>query len=185
MVDLSKSYLPEFFARPTVKVARDLIGAVLCMQHSDNKVQSAQIVEVEAYTKDDPACHAFRGRTKRTEVMFGPPGHAYVYFIYGMYFCLNVVTEPEGTPGAVLVRAVDFAGCDGPGKLCRRWGITGEHNGMNLLQPDSQLWLSPGPQIRSTQIGVGRRIGISQATERRWRFFLKDNPMVSRQKASR
>ena len=109
----------DFYARSTVDVARDLLGQMLCRRLPDGNIVSAPIVEVEAYTSDDPACHAFRGPTKRCRIMFGPAGRAYVYLIYGMYHCLNVVTEPTGTPGAVLIRAIGVGGGDGPGKLCR------------------------------------------------------------------
>lgn len=160
-------------------VAKDLIGSLLCRRQTDGQILSGPIIEVEAYTSDDPACHASRGLTKRTQVMFGPPGHAYVYFIYGMYFCLNVVTEPEGVPGAVLIRAVGADGTNGPGKLCRQWQISAAHNGLSLLTTDSQLWISPAEKVPKARIIATPRIGITQATDRPWRFFLKDHPGVS------
>jgi DNA-3-methyladenine glycosylase len=173
------SYSCEYFARPTVIVASELIGKTLCRRFADGRVLTAPIVEVEAYTMDDPACHASRGQTPRCRVMFGPAGKAYVYFIYGMYFCLNVVTEPEGTAGAVLIRAIGTEGGEGPGKLCRTWNITREHNGIDLTDPDGELWIAPAADVSSEEIGISIRVGISVAQDRPWRFFLKDSPHVS------
>ena len=180
MADWSKTYKSEFFSRPTLAVARDLLGAQLCRRFSDGTLIMAPIVEVEAYTADDPACHAFRGQTPRCQVMFGPAGRAYVYFIYGMYFCLNVVTEEEGVPGAVLIRALGVSGGDGPGKLCRQWQITRQHNGASLMETSADLWIAQGDcAIEPEAIGQSSRVGISVAQERLWRFFLKDNPHLS------
>ncbi|MBX9770155.1 MAG: DNA-3-methyladenine glycosylase, partial [Candidatus Obscuribacterales bacterium] len=172
----------DFYRRSTLLVARDLLGAQLCRNIGGKTVLSGPIVEVEAYTADDPACHASRGKTKRCEVMFGPPGHAYVYFIYGMYHCLNVVTEPDGVPGAVLIRAVGADGADGPGKLCRQWQIDAKHNGVSLVQPGSELWICPSEPLKDSEIAVTARIGISAAQDRLWRFFIKDHPAVSGKK---
>ncbi|MBY0548192.1 MAG: DNA-3-methyladenine glycosylase [Candidatus Obscuribacterales bacterium] len=175
-----KTYPRAFYACPTVGVARDLLGSWLCRRLPDGTVVRAFIVEAEAYTADDPACHAFRGLTPRCEVMFGPPGRAYVYFIYGMYFCFNVVTEEEGIPGAVLIRAVDIDGGNGPGKLCRALKITGEHNGIDLCDANGALWIEQRTAVLSAdQIGVSIRVGISVAQERPWRFFVKEHPGVS------
>ncbi len=160
-------------------VARQLLGAILCRRTPSGGVLTAPIVEVEAYTEDDPACHAFRGLTERTRVMFGPPGHAYVYFIYGMYFCLNVVTEPENTPGAVLIRAIGIAGGEGPGKLCRLWGIDKSANGVDLCEPSSELWIVRGAKVSKSEIEISTRIGLKVAEERPWRFHLKGHPQVS------
>ncbi len=182
VIDLTKTYTQSFYARPTVAVARDLLGAVLCRRTDNGDILSAPIVEVEAYTEDDPACHAFRGKTERNAVMFGPGGNAYVYFIYGMYYCLNAVTEIDGTPGAVLIRAIGSDGCNGPGRLCRRWEINRKHNGMSLLEPNGELWICPGSRVLDLQVAVSGRIGIRQeaAIEYPWRFYLKDHPQVSR-----
>jgi DNA-3-methyladenine glycosylase len=160
----------EFYARSTLKVAKDLLGCHLHRRLPTGEVLSAEITEVEAYTADDPACHAFKGKTKRTEVMFGPPGRAYVYFIYGMYYCLNVVTEPEGVPGAVLIRGVQGTGLNGPGKICKHWQIDRQLNGVSLIQPDSLLWISKRSLNLKPKIKASSRIGISQAQERLWRF---------------
>lgn len=161
----------EFYARPTLKVARDLLGCHLHRRLPSGIVLSAEITEVEAYTVDDPACHAFKGKTKRTEVMFGPPGRAYVYFIYGMYYCLNVVTEPIGIPGAVLIRGLQGTGLNGPGKICKRWQIDRELNGANLMWPDSLLWITKRLPGIKPKIQTSERIGISQAQDRLWRFY--------------
>lgn len=169
----------EFFARPTVEVAPDLLGMILCRRLSDGSIAKAEIVEVEAYTADDPACHAWRGKTKRCEVMFGPPGYSYVYFIYGMYNCLNVVTEPDGIAGAILIRAIDTAGGNGPGKLCKTWEINREHNGIDLLDRSGVLYLEPGRKLDAADIGISIRVGISVAQENLWRFFIKGHSQVS------
>jgi len=179
VADFISSYSQNFYSRPTLEVARDLLGAILCRRISRNQILSGPIVELEAYTADDPACHAFRGRTARTSVMFGPPGHAYVYFIYGMYFCLNVVTEPEGIPGAILIRAVGADGTNGPGKLCREWQINRSHNGLSLFEPGSKLWICPGQPVPDSHIITTPRVGISSAQDRPWRFYLRDHPAVS------
>jgi DNA-3-methyladenine glycosylase len=169
----------DFYKRSTVLVAKQLLGTVLCRRLPSGSFLTAPIVEVEAYTEDDPACHAFRGLTERTRVMFGKPGHAYVYFIYGMYHCLNVVTEPENTPGAVLIRAIGTPGGEGPGKLCRLWGINKDQNGLDLCDPKSELFIARGERVRKDEIVISTRIGLKVAEDRPWRFFLKEHPHVS------
>lgn len=176
---LNVVYKESFFARSTLDVAPQLLGSILCRRLPNEQILWAPIVEVEAYTSDDPACHAFRGQTKRCEVMFGPGGYSYVYFIYGMYNCLNVVTEPAGQAGAILIRAIGTDGGNGPGKLCKTWGITREHNARNLMDASGGLWLAKGPKIPEDQIGQSIRVGITQAQDRMWRFYLKDNEFVS------
>lgn len=176
----------DFYARHTVDVARDLLGSTLCRRLSDGTVLKAPIVEVEAYTHDDPSCHAFKGLTDRTRVMFGPPGMAYVYFIYGMYNCLNVVTEPEGTAGAVLIRAIGLdEGGNGPGKLCRQWQIDRRHNGVNLRDKDSELFILSARPLVDEKIGVSTRVGLSVAQDRLWRFFIKGHASVSEHRGNR
>ncbi|MDW3212952.1 MAG: DNA-3-methyladenine glycosylase [Ilumatobacteraceae bacterium] len=143
-----------------------------------------RIVEVEAYREDDPASHTFRGRTKRNEVMFGPAGHLYVYFTYGMHFCANVVTGPAGTGAAVLLRAADpVAGvdvmserrggrpqlADGPAKLCQAFGIDGAHNGVDLRSGGGVGLFDDGVQP-PTDPRVGPRVGISKAVDVPWRW---------------
>lgn len=156
--------LPEaFYARDTVTVARALLGKVLvCGPHS------APIVEVEAYLgMDDKAAHAARGITPRTRVIYGPPGRAYVYLIYGMYECLNLVTELDGTPGCVLIRAVTTV--SGPGRLTRQFGITRAHNAMPVIDPTSPLTVHDHG-IQPAKITVTPRIGIRHCADWPLRF---------------
>ena len=177
----------DFYARNTLTVARELIGMHLV--HADGgTVRAGRIVETEAYQgPQDLAAHSSRGRTQRTEVMFGPPGHAYVYFIYGFWHCLNLVTEAEGVPHAVLLRALEpVAGIAdktwGPGLLCRAMGIDKTLNGADLC--GDVLWLEkptdrtrPRPRIaRSARIGVGY---AGEWARRPWRFYDKDSAYVS------
>ena len=147
-----------------------------------------RIVETEAYVgPHDLACHASKGRTARTDVMFGHPGHAYVYLIYGMYDCFNVVTEREGHASAVLVRALaPIEGClgktDGPGKLCRALRITRAHNRLDLTDPTSDLFIEEGEPL-TMAIARGPRIGVDYAGDwagKALRFWVKGDPHVSR-----
>lgn len=182
----------RFYSRPTVKVARDLLGKVL--RHGET---AGIIVETEAYLgEDDLAAHSSRGITDRTRVIFGPPGHAYVYFIYGMYECLNLVAEPEGKPGCVLIRAVEpLDGIDimrarrpsarkpealasGPGKLTLALGVTRALNGADVTE---------GPLIVEDRKGAvdivtTPRIGITHCADWPLRFHIRDNRFVSRLK---
>jgi DNA-3-methyladenine glycosylase len=183
MEALKQTYSRSFFARPTLTVARDLIGARLNRRLPTGEVLSACISEVEAYTEDDPACHAYKGATKRCQILFGPPGLAYVYFIYGMYYCLNVVTEPIGTAGAVLIRGLSEKGLDGPGKICRDWQIDHTFNGGSLLDHRAGLWLSKPKEKIKIPIQVSPRIGISKATDRMWRFFLAEETTLTNGRA--
>ncbi|MDD3012892.1 MAG: DNA-3-methyladenine glycosylase, partial [Candidatus Gastranaerophilales bacterium] len=134
----------EFYNRNTLEVAKDLLGCRLCRK-INGQVFCGTIVETEAYTQNDPACHAFKGKTPRAITLFKKPGIAYVYFIYGMYHCFNVITEPEETAGAVLIRALEpmlpLVNTNGPGKLCRELNITKELNEVDLTSPDSSLWV--------------------------------------------
>lgn len=168
----------NFFNYPTLDVAARLIGKVL---HFHDHV--GFITETEAYIgKDDPACHAARGRTKRTNVMFGPPGHAYVYFIYGMYHCLNFVTEPKGVAAAVLIRGLKlltppFTHLNGPGKLCRFLQITkAEHNELDIVT-------CPWFQVKDANLilpySITPRIGIRQGTDKMWRFVASEKDVQS------
>ena len=184
-MDISRVFDVEFYKRSTLLVAKDLLGTQLCRRFNDGTVLAAQIVEVEAYMANDPACHAFRGQTERCRVMFETPGRAYVYFIYGMYHCLNVVTEPAGVPGAVLIRAIGAPGGDGPGKLCRLWQIDKRHNGVDLSNSDSDIWIAKGEKVKKSEISTSTRIGLTQATELPWRFYLKDHPLVSGRKQTK
>jgi len=195
----------SFFDRPTVQVAQDLLGAHLVHKHSEAGRIVGRIVETEAYTENDPACHASHlskdpetGETSgqgRGRDLFAAPGTAYVYLIYGMHWLLNVVTEPEGTAGAVLIRAVepqseiefmrDVRGVqrdvdltNGPGKLTNAFGVGGDFHRSDLTEPP--LYLAEGPTVVEHEVAQSSRIGISKGVERPWRWFVADNPYVSR-----
>ena len=161
----SNSVLPEsFYARDTVSVARALLGKVL-----SNGVLHAPIVEVEAYLGlHDKAAHAAKGITPRTRVIFGPPGRSYVYLIYGIHHCLNITAQPDGTPGCVLIRAVQ--GISGPGRLTRAFQITLAHNALPVFDPASPLTIHDHG-LRPANILVTPRIGISKATNWPLRFL--------------
>lgn len=172
----------DFYARDTLTVARELLGMYLV--HRRNGVLLAgRIIETEAYCgPHDLACHASKGRTARTDVMFGPAGHWYVYLIYGMYHCLNIVTEDDGYPAAVLIRGVVPAAglcgglkTDGPGKLCRAMEIDRTLNRADACGPDPVLWVEDrGKQRHPVRIISTPRIGIGYAGEYRdkpWRFI--------------
>ncbi len=186
--------LPEgFYARPTIEVAKALLGKILVHGRT-----AGMIVEVEAYLgEQDRAAHAWRGLTPRTRVLFGPPGRAYVYFIYGMHECLNIVAEPDGSPGCVLIRALEpMTGIarmrqrrpaarsleeltSGPGRLTRALGITRRLYGADLTRPGPftlRRWLRE-PAFR---IGAGPRIGIRHCRDWPLRFFIAGNRFVSR-----
>jgi DNA-3-methyladenine glycosylase len=177
-----------FFDRPTPLVARALLGQRL-VRVRDGQRLGGLIVETEAYGgSDDEASHAFR-RTPRSEIMYGPPGYAYIYFIYGMYFCLNAVTDADGRPGAALIRGiVPDAGvevmrglrdgapihrlADGPGKLCRALGITRDQNGLDLTT-SQELFIEAGKTVPEGRIVATSRIGVrgdALAHGRPWRF---------------
>jgi DNA-3-methyladenine glycosylase len=194
----------EFFARDTLAVARELLGTRL-VRMLDGQRLSGVIMECEAYIgEDDTACHASKGRTPRNEVMFGPPGYAYVYFTYGMHWMLNVVTEENGFPAAVLVRAIEpVEGIEimralrqskgnphrerdltsGPARLTQALAIDRTLNGTDLVAGD-QLWLEPGDAFPDDGVERGPRIGIRYAAEKDqrvpWRFWVRDNSYVSR-----
>ncbi len=165
----------HFFDQSPLLIAPQLLGWQLHRRWED-RIETVQLVEVEAYTQEDPACHAYRRQTPRNAVMFGPSGHAYIYLIYGIYFCLNIVCAPKGTPGAVLIRAA--TGLKGPGVLCRDLQITRELNGVNLLDPKSPLWISPG-RVDPEKIVATKRIGVTQGVDFPWRFCVQDHPDVS------
>jgi DNA-3-methyladenine glycosylase len=186
----------KFYDRDTEQVARDLLGAVLECRTPDG-VASGRIVETEAYVGEhDLACHAAVGRTSRTAPLYGAPGIAYVYFIYGMYWCFNAVTRAEGEPSAVLVRAIEpLHGIDlmwrrrpkvrrdvdltnGPGKLCLALGIVGEHNTKPLQRPP--VVIREGRPVSDADVTVTPRIGITQAADWPLRWFVAGNPYVSK-----
>jgi DNA-3-methyladenine glycosylase len=187
---------PDFYARDTALVARELLGAVLECE-SERGVASGRIVETEAYLgAHDPACHAAAGLTERTRHLHGPAGIAYVYFIYGSYWCFNAVTEREGVGSAVLVRAVepleglalmrarrpnvraDRELTNGPGKLCQALGIDGRHRGGWLQRPP--LMIRRGDAIPDRDVVVTPRIGISRAAAWPLRWLVRDSAFVSR-----
>jgi DNA-3-methyladenine glycosylase len=190
-----------FFSRDPRRVARELLGKVVVRQHSGTLL-TARIVEVEAYLgEQDPAAHSAAGNTARTAVLFGPPGHAYVYFIYGNHYCLNVSCEPEGQAGSVLVRALEpLSGVEemakargieihspkdllrltsGPGRLAQAFSITRvRDNGCDLTSGDSNLWIGEDG-YRARGIRLTPRIGITQAAEKALRYLLVGNVFVS------
>jgi DNA-3-methyladenine glycosylase len=182
----------SFFARSVHEVAPDLIGVTLLVDGVGGR-----IVEVEAYDQEDPASHAYRGRTPRNEAMFGPPGHAYVYRSYGIHWCLNLVCGAEEVPEAALVRALEpTAGldrqrgrrgveelralCSGPGKLCQALGITGELDGLPLDRAPFRL----EQRKNVPEIVTAPRVGITRATELNWRYLEAGSPYVSRGRRS-
>ena len=183
----NRAALPRrFYARPTEDVARDLLGKHLV--HVDGGIERrARIVEVEAYVgAHDLAAHSSKGVTPRTAVMYGPPGHAYVYLIYGMHHCMNVVTEPEGNGAAVLLRAVEpvanvEGNTKGPGLLCRAMSIDKRLDGADLL--GDALYIAPPPHSESVRIIERPRIGVAYAGEwaaKELRFYIDGNPFISR-----
>ncbi|MGI8496116.1 MAG: DNA-3-methyladenine glycosylase [Gemmatimonadaceae bacterium] len=195
VLPLGAPFAPSFYARDTELVARDLLGAVLS-HSSPEGTATGVIVETEAYLGEhDPACHAAIGRTHRTQWLYGPPGIAYVYYIYGAHWCVNAVTRVEGEPSAVLIRALEpLDGLDlmisrrhprqprdltnGPGKLCAALGITGSHNGLSLTA--SPLVIRRARKIPDREIVVTERIGITKAADLPLRWYVKDNPWVTR-----
>ncbi len=176
-----KKPLPrKFYNQSTLQVAEKLLGCFLIREHR-GKIWRARITEVEAYIgEDDLACHARVGKTKRTEVMYGEPGHAYVYLIYGMYNCLNIVTEERDFPAAILIRGVEIEGVphketNGPGKLTRFLLIDRSCNTLDLTKGD-RLWLEKGKKRKEEKIIKSKRIGIDYAKHCKdylWRFGLK------------
>ena len=180
--------LPEsFFARPTVEVAEALLGTLLVHELADG-LRAGRVVETEAYVgPDDRGSHAHRGLTERTRPMFGPPGHAYVYLIYGMHNCFNVVTERAEYPGAVLLRALEpveglSGSASGPGRLCRAMGIDRSYSGEPVTRPPL-YFLARDVEVEAAQIARGPRIGIDYAGEwadRDWRFWIAGSSAVSR-----
>ncbi|OGH98970.1 MAG: hypothetical protein A2039_09925 [Candidatus Melainabacteria bacterium GWA2_34_9] len=173
----------DFYNRNTIEVAKDILGCKL-NRRIGNEVLSGIIVEVEAYKQDDPACHAFKGKTPRAITLFKQPGIAYVYFIYGMYHCMNIVTEEYDKAGAVLIRALEpippTENTNGPGKLCKSLNITKEFNETDITSENSDLWIEEGIIVPKKQIITTTRIGIKLAADYPWRFYIKDNKFVSK-----
>lgn len=181
-----------FYSRPTLTVARKLLGQVL-VRRSPQGHCAGIIVETEAYTQDDPACHGFRGKTKRNASMFGRPGLGYVYLIYGMHYCFNVVTDREGRGEAVLIRALEpLSGtalmearrgmqdrkllCSGPARLCQALDITTREDGIDLLEDSIFILAGRAPEklVQTT------RVGINRGKDLPYRFYIDGNTFVSR-----
>lgn len=180
-----------------VVLARGLLGRVL-ESRTDDGVVRIRLAEVEAYRGlDDPASHCYRGRTPRNEVMWGPPGHLYVYFVYGMHFCANIVGLTDGEPGAVLLRAGEVltgrelarrrrptargggAVAKGPAVLTSLLGLDRAHNGTDLTDPDSPVRLLDVPPVPEDAVRVGPRVGVAAAKDVPWRFWIDGSPAVS------
>jgi DNA-3-methyladenine glycosylase len=196
MMAVGKRLGRDFFNRPTLQVARDLLGTRL-VRLDGNQRLSGIVTETEGYCgEEDLACHARAGRTNRTAVMYGLPGVAYVYFTYGMHWMLNFITETEGQPEAVLVRGIrpeegietiaqrrngrpEKEWTNGPGKLCQALGIDGTLNGADLTQPDAALFVEAGSFVKERDIQIGPRVGLGAVPEpwlsKPWRFFVRDN----------
>ena len=189
----------SFYSRPTLEIAPDILGKYIVYNSPLGKL-SARIVEVEAYIgQNDPACHAANGKTDRNEVMFGPPGFSYIYFIYGMYHCLNFVTEAKGKAAALLLRAaepdegleimgnnspnskgsVNHRLLGGPGKFCRAFGLTREQNGVDLSGNLLYLESRSEPEV---SMEVSPRIGIRLGKEKLWRFYDSESKAVTNRK---
>jgi DNA-3-methyladenine glycosylase len=186
-----------FYARDTLKVAPDLLEKCL-VRTTEHGQMVGRIVEVEAYRgKDDPASHAYRGLTPRNAPMYGEPGHAYIYFTYGNHYCLNITTQKSGTPGAVLLRAVqpmegmelmrrfrpnvsDLELTNGPGKLTKALDVDGSLNGQDMTI-EGPLFVTDASQT-NLEIWRSARIGIGDGRDKRWRFYTKGNPYLSRRR---
>lgn len=196
-----------WFARSAIDVAPDSIGCTLVREFPDGQILRGLIVEAEAYTPGDPACHAYRRQTPRNRVMFGAPGRTYIYRIYGIYHCLNLVTDAEGVPSAVLIRALELETLPpwldlttnprphrvaaGPGKLCLALRIDQALNNQPL-QPGSPLWLEPRSPEFQQQLETGTlqltqttRIGLTQGVDLPWRWYLTSSPAVSKREEGR
>lgn len=191
----------EFYTRDLLLVARELLGKIFVKDYEGEKLRG-KIVEVEAYDGDiDEAAHTFKGLTKRNEIMFNEGGYLYVYFTYGAHYCCNVVTGIKGKGTAILIRGIEpldglskmirnrFDGklpdgknmhnlTNGPGKICQAFSISKEHYGIDLT--GNKIYLLEQPNIKSELIKVSKRIGIKKSVDLPWRFYIKDNPYVSK-----
>ena len=203
MIDTPRSTIltRNFYIRPVLVVAKDLLGKVL-VKKEGNRVFAGRIIEVEAYDgKIDKASHSFNGKTKRNEVMFIEGGYFYVYFTYGAYFCCNVVTGKRNHGAAVLIRAVEpllginkmienrfgrdlksekeiYNLTSGPGKVCKAFGFNKEYSGMDLTT--SNVFIVNQPKLKKNMIGISKRIGITKSVSLPWRFFEIGNPYLSK-----
>jgi DNA-3-methyladenine glycosylase len=195
----------DFYEQPTLTAARALLGKILVRRFDDGTIATGRIVETEAYTKDDPACHAFRGISKANAAMFGPPGQAYVHINYGIYYCLNAVTAPEGTAEAVLIRAIEpregvrqmyrnYFGTDtddetarrekrlgaGPGRLTIAFAINKTFDRTDLTDPKSPFFLAEGDSVDDSDVVTTTRIGITKAADYPWRFYVRSSRYISK-----
>ena len=190
-----------WFERPAPEVAPALLGRHLVRRLTDGSICRVRLVETEAYEPEDPASHSFRGETARTTAMFGPPGHLYVYLIYGLHHCMNVVTGPRGHGAAVLLRAAEpLEGlaamaanrgtadprllCRGPARLAQALGVDRSCDGTDLLRSDA-LWLDPGEPVPSERVIATPRIGISVGTQTPWRWMEAGSAWATRAPAIR
>ncbi|MFF5991340.1 DNA-3-methyladenine glycosylase [Prauserella flavalba] len=194
---MSRQLTRDELAIDPVDLARRLLGCVLESRGEQGTVR-VRLAEVEAYRGlDDPASHCYRGRTPRNDVMWGPAGHLYVYFVYGMHFCANIVGLTDGQPGAVLLRAGEVlegtelarsrrptargngAVAKGPAVLTSVLGVDRAHNGIDLTDPDASVRLLDGPRVPEEQIRTGPRVGVAAAMDIPWRFWIDGSPAVS------
>ncbi|MCD6217823.1 DNA-3-methyladenine glycosylase [bacterium] len=192
----AKPHGRSFYERDARKVTRGLLGSLL-IRELDSATLAGFIVEAEAYKQNEESCHAHRGKTKRTKVMFGPGGRSYIYFVYGMYWCLNATAENEGIGSACLIRAVEpVAGidmmkinrgrenildlCSGPGKLTVAYGLNKEHNDHDLSKPPLRILALPDDMKPHFKIRKSSRIGINAAKELQYRYYIHGNPHVSK-----
>jgi DNA-3-methyladenine glycosylase len=193
-----KNNLNTFLSRPAIEVAPDLIGCKLIRNFTNSKSIEAVIVETEGYTEGDPACHAYRRKTKRNAIMFGEAGYIYVYKIYGIHHCLNIVTDLENIPSAVLIRAVEFKEIEvtdfktshrlgaGPAKLCKILNIDTDISGTKI-NPNSEICLMPRDKVfkkkidsKELNIIQATRIGITQGIDLPWRWYLEESRSISK-----
>ena len=197
----AKKLTKNFYTRDVLIVAKDLLGKIL-VKKENSGVLAGKIVEVEAYHGDvDEASHSYRGKTKRNEIMFESGGYLYVYFTYGAHFCCNIVTGKKGQGTAVLIRAVEpisgiermiknrfgrkmknekeiFNLTSGPGKVCAAFGINKDHSGTELT--GEKIFLLQNKKLKDSEIGISKRIGITRSVDLPWRYFIKNNPFLSR-----
>ena len=197
----SKKLKADFYRRELLTVAKDLLGKIFVKIDGKNFL-AGKIVETEAYNGDfDEAAHSFEGKTKRTEIMFEAGGYLYVYFTYGVHYCCNVVTGKKGQGTAVLIRAIEpISGQDkmiknrfgrklnnekeainltsGPGKICQAFAIEKKHSGTDLTK--NEIFILDSEKVGNKEIGISKRIGISKSVDLPWRFFIKNNPYLSR-----
>jgi DNA-3-methyladenine glycosylase len=187
----------EDLAVDVLPAARLLLGCLLVSDRPEGPV-AVRLVELEAYRgADDPAAHSYRGRTARNAVMFGPPGHLYVYFVYGLHFCANISCLPEGQPGAVLLRAAEVVSdldvarmhrptarsdaelARGPARLATLLGLRREHNGLDVTDPASPVRLLSGDPVPADRVRTGPRVGVAAAKDRPWRYWVHGSSAVS------